>query len=41
MTCQKIMTMKDVKSKTLKNGDKVYEGKCETCGTAIYKKRGN
>jgi uncharacterized protein YlaI len=41
ITCQKIVAMKDVKSKTLKNQAKVYEGKCETCETVIYKRRGN
>ena len=41
ITCQKIVAMKDVKAKTLKNQAKVYEGKCEVCDTAIYKKRGN
>ena len=40
ITCQKIVAMKDVKAKTLKNQDKVYEGKCDACDTVIYKKRG-
>jgi hypothetical protein len=40
ITCQKIVTMKDVESKTLKNKDRVYEGKCVVCNTAIYKRRG-
>jgi hypothetical protein len=34
------MTMKDIEAKTLKNRDKVYEGKCEACDTVIYKRRG-
>ncbi len=41
ITCQKIVAMKEVQAKTLKNGNKVYEGKCEVCDTPIYKKRGN
>ena len=41
ITCQKIIAMKDVQTKTLKNKAKVYEGKCEACDTVIYKKRGN
>ena len=41
ITCQKIVAMKEAQAKTLKNGNKVYEGKCGTCDTPIYKKRGN
>jgi hypothetical protein len=40
VTCQKIVTMKDVAPKTLKNKDRVFEGRCEVCDTVIYKKRG-
>ena len=40
ITCQKIVAMKDIKAKTLKNQDNIYEGKCEVCETIIYKRRG-
>ena len=40
ITCQKIVAMKNVKAKTLKNQDKVYDVKCEICDTVIYKRRG-
>lgn len=39
INCKKIVEMKEIREKTLKNLNKVYEGKCETCETTIYKKR--
>jgi len=41
LTCKKIVPMKNVEAKVLRNKQKIYEGKCEICDTVIYKKRGN
>lgn len=35
--CKSKKTMKDEKQVTLKNGRKAMKGKCESCGTSMFK----
>ena len=39
--CKDKKTMKDAKVVTMKNKRKAMKGKCETCGTGMYKIMGN
>ena len=35
--CKAKKPMKDTKTVTMKNGRNALQGKCETCGTGMYK----
>ena len=39
VTCKVLVEIEDLKETTLKNGARVYTGKCPECGTEIIKKK--
>lgn len=39
LTCKTITEIADAKEERLKNGQRVYKGKCSVCKTEIIKKK--